>query len=667
MSRWCPKELYYGGDYNPEQWGRQVWAEDAEAMVEAGVNLVTVGVFAWAKLEPAPGEFDFGWLGDVLDLLHRHAIGVDLATATASPPPWMARAYPDSLPVDEDGHTLWPGGRQHYCPSNPDYRRHATHLARRLAEEMGEHPALRMWHVNNEYGCHVSRCYCDASASAFREWLERRYGSLDALNEAWGTSFWSQHYGDWQEVLPPRKAPTIKNPTQALDFARFSSDELLGCFQAEVAALRAVTPQIPVTTNFMGFFKPLDYNSWARLEDFTSTDDYPDPADPDRHLRSAAHYDLIRSLKKGQPWLLMEQTTTRVNWRARNVAKAPGEMRRASLKAVARGSEGAMFFQWRASLSGAEKFHGAMLPHAGKQAPSWQEVVALGAELRALEELAGSTVVADVAMCFDWENWWALEAPSKPADDVRMLEQVEWCYRPLFDRNLTVDFCHPQEPLGGYPLVVVPSLYLMSEASAANLRSYVEGGGTAVVSFWSGVVDEHDHVRAGPYGSLIADLLGAKVLDVSPPAPGSALRVQFHDGTEVDADLWADVIALDGAETLAAFAGGALDGRPAVTRQRSAARGSVFYLGTRLDHDGTDAVFDLALGAAGVSSRRSGPAVEVVRRHKGDTRYRFVLNHGNDDVDLGLGEGDTVIGAAAGSAWLPPGGAAVIRETSHDR
>ena len=279
--------IFYGGDYNPEQWPEETWPEDARLMNEAGVNLVSLGIFSWARLEPRPGAYDFAWLDRAMDLLHEHGIKVDLATATASPPPWLAALHPESLPVTADGVTLWPGARQQYCSSSAAYRDAAGALVRRLAERYRDHPVLALWHGNNEYGCHVAACYCDTSAAAFRAWLHERYGTLDRLNDAWGTAFWSQRYDRWEEITPPRTAPTFSNPTQQLDFQRFSSDALLALFAMERAILAEVTPDVPVTTNFMGFFKPLDYWAWAAREDIVSHDSYPDPSDPRAHVGAA--------------------------------------------------------------------------------------------------------------------------------------------------------------------------------------------------------------------------------------------------------------------------------------------------------------------------------------------------------------------------------------------
>lgn len=588
---------------------------------------------------------------------------MDLATATASPPPWMAYEHPETLPMDANGTRLWPGARQQYCPSSPIYRQLAVRLARTLAEAFGDHPALRMWHVNNEYGCHVAQCYCDVSAGAFRTWLRKRYGTIEELNDAWGTAFWSQGYRDWREVWPPRKAPTFQNPGQLLDFARFSSDELMQCFRAELAELRSATPAVPATTNFMGFFKPLDYFGWAEHEDLASSDNYPDPSDAEWPMRAAAHYDLVRSLKRGHPWLLMEQVSTRVNWRQRNVAKAPGAMRLGSLQAVARGSNGAMFFQWRASLVGAEKFHGAMVSHAGKEAPSWAEVVELGGELASLGEISGSTVQATTGIVFDWENWWALELPGKPANDLRMLEQVEWVYRVLYGRSLTTDFVSPLAELDSYQLVIVPSMYLLRQETAQRLADYVSAGGTVVVSFWSGIVDEVDHVRPGPYGSLLNKVTGTRVVEVSPLPMGVEECVEFSNGVAATGSLWSDVIVADGADVIATFTEGRLEGRPAVTRHR-VGKGEAFYIGTKLDGTGLDAVMDAAITSSGVKppiGSQIPVGVEVVVRQSERRRYLFAFNHsdvatrvplgsrwslvvGGDSVEsLVLGAGDVVV------------------------
>jgi len=296
----------YGADYNPDQWSEEIWPEDVLLMREAGVNLVSLGVFSWAKLEPRRDKYDFDWLDRLMDLLPEHGIRVNLATPTASPPAWLVRRYPEILPVTDNGTTLWHGSRRHYCPHSSAYHDRATKIVTKLAERYANHAALAMWHVDNEYACHVTECFCEASTAAFREWLKHRYGSLDKLNYAWGTAFWSQHYSEWDEIHPPRRSPAQPNPTQQLDWARFNSDSWIDCFEKQKAILYKSTPSIPVTTNFMGFHKPADYWKFASREDVVSNDNYPDMFDPEWMVWAGMTCDLMRSLSDRRPWILME-------------------------------------------------------------------------------------------------------------------------------------------------------------------------------------------------------------------------------------------------------------------------------------------------------------------------------------------------------------------------
>jgi beta-galactosidase len=653
--------VLYGGDYNPEQWPEDVWIEDVRLMQEAGVNLVTVGVFSWALLEPESGLYDFTWLDRLLDLLAANDIFVDLATATASPPPWFSRLHPESLPVTREGVRLWPGARQHYCPSSLAYREAVAALVERLGERYAAHPAVALWHVNNEYGCHVGACYCDRSAEHFREWLRARHGSLDTLNEAWGTAFWSQHYGDWDGILPPRLAPTFRNPSQELDWHRFCSDALLELFELERAILQRVAPAVPITTNFMGFSKPCDYWKWAQRVDFTAVDLYPDPADAAGVRERAAAGDLMRSLKHGAPWLVMEQAANAVSWLQRNAPKHPGQMRLGSFQSLARGADGVMFFQWRASKAGAEKFLSGMVPHSGTATRTWREIVQLGAELARLDEVIDTRVEAEVAFVFDWESWWALELPSKPSHDLLLLDQLALWYRPLWQRNVAVDFVHPERDLSRYRLAVVPNLYLVSDAGAANVARFAEGGGTLAVSFFSGITDERDHVRLGGYPAPFRRTLGIVIPEVWPHVEGEKHRVTL-DGEPYSCDLWSDWIELEGADAAAVYADGWLAGRAAVTR-----RGSAWYVGTRLDAAAMDVLTAKLAEDSGVAPPLAAPAgVEVVRREGGGRSFLFLLNHGAHEVSVGLDAAyHDVLGDAqdtdTDTVTLEPFGVAVLR------
>ncbi len=660
--------VIYGADYNPEQWPEEVWEDDVRLMREAGVNLVSLGIFSWAKLEPRPGVHDFDWLDRIISLLYENGVMVNLATATASPPPWLATLHPESLPVTQNGVVLHPGARQHYCPSSAAYKERAAELVRLIADRYKDHPALAMWHVNNEYGCHVAECYCDASAIHFREWLRTRYGDLDTLNETWGTAFWSQRYGEWGEILPPRSAPTFANPTQQLDFRRFSSDALLELYEMEKEILREATADVPITTNFMGFFKPVDYWKWAPREDLVSDDSYPDPSDPEAHIVAAMSRDLMRSLGDGSPWVLMEQTTVRVNWRERNVPKRPNEMRLWSYGAVARGAEGIMFFQWRQSKAGAEKFHSAMVPHVRKEdSRSWSEVSRLGAELGTLDELLGARGTAETAILLDWESWWALELDSKPSTAVRMLERVYSFYKPLYEANVPVDFAHPGSDLSSYRLVIAPNLYLVTDESVDNIRRFVADGGTLLMSFFSGIVDGHDHIRLGGYPAPFRELLGLHIEDFVPMAAEEGNSLDTQDNGPFACGLWADLIHLEDAEPLASYTDDFYAGTPAVTLNVFG-EGRAYYLGTRPEEQYVKLLLDRACEEAGVrATAEVPPGVDAVRRKTEDASFLFVLNHTKEAVEVSLpGPGrDLLTGKEHDSnVVLGPFEVAVLKETS---
>ncbi|MGH3252643.1 MAG: beta-galactosidase, partial [Trebonia sp.] len=602
--------LAYGGEYNPEQWPEEVWEQDVALMRQAGVTLVSVGIFSWGMLEPRPGEFEFGWLDKVLGLLHDGGIAVDLGTPTAAPPPWFLRGHPEARPVTRDGLLLGGGSRQVYCPSSPAYASAAAGITSRLAERYGSHPAVVLWHVNNEYGAPLGECYCETSAAAFRDWLRQRYGDLDTLNDHWGAAFWSQRHGQWDEIDAPRTSATAVNPAQRLDFARFSSDALLACFRRERDILHALSPGVPVTTNFMATnCKSVDYWRWAPEVDVISNDNYLTAADTDGYLGLAMSADMTRSLAGGGPWLLMEHSTSAVSWQPRNVAKRPGEMRRNSLAHVARGADGVLFFQWRASRFGVEKHHSAMLPQGGTGTRVWREVVELGAEVAGLAGLRGTVVEPDLALLWDWESWWAHELEWHPSVDLGYTERVRAWHEACFRAGLTADFAHPEADLSRYRLVVVPSLYLTTERAAANLRRYVEGGGTLVVSCFSGIVDDRDRVHPGPYPGALRDVLGLTVEEWLPLRAGERVTLTWEEpgmaagtagGTAGAADTWTEELTLAGAKPVAWYADGPAAGGPAVSRH-DLGDGRAWYVSARTDGPTTAALLAAACDSAGLT------------------------------------------------------------------
>ncbi|MFJ3644172.1 beta-galactosidase [Streptomyces sp. NPDC090108] len=662
--------IAYGGDYNPEQWPREVWQEDVRLMREAGVNLVTVGVFSWSRIQPRPDTYDWDMLDEVLDLLHGHGIAVDLSTPTAAPPPWFTRLHPDALPVTSAGTRLAHGSRQAFCPSHPAYAEAADAVVTALAGRYAEHPAVALWHVHNEWGNHNALCYCDTSAKAFRSWLRARHTTLDALNSAWGTDFWSQRYGDWDEIDPPRDTTAFRNPGQELDFRRFSSDALLGRHRTETALLRRLAPGIPVTTNLMGTLeKKTDGHAFAPACDLVSVDHYLTAADPDGHIDLALNADLARGMAGGRPWLLMEHSTSAVNWQPVNVAKTPGEMRRNSLTHLARGADGIMFFQWRQSAAGAEKWHSAMLPHAGTDSRVWREVSALGAELATLTEVAGSRVRADVALLFDWPAWWALELQARPSSRMRYLDMVRSWYAALWSLNITCDVVAPGADLTSYRAVVAPNLYLVGDKDAANLTDYVRRGGHLAVGCFSGAVDSQDRVRPGGSPGPLGEVLGLRVDEYLPLRPGE--RARLDDGSAV-AD-WAERVEPRGCAAVVRFAkgaaGGPASGGPAVTRH-DFGRGSASYVATLPSPQTLHDLIEALAHRAGV--RPVVPpvrGVEAVRRTGPQGSFLFLVNHTPHHAKVPGVRGTGLLGTEVSDSGVlvPGGGVAVVREQAPAR
>lgn len=654
----APRRISFGADYNPEQWPREVWDEDVRLMQQAGVDVVSVGIFSWAALQPAADTWEFGWLDEVIDVLHAGGIGVDLATATASPPPWLTAAHPEVLPIAADGHVLWPGGRQHWRATSPIFRRYALDLVERLAQRYGDHPAIVAWHVNNELGCHNAWDYSDDAARAFRAWLITRYGTIQRVNEAWATTFWSQRYGTFDEILPPRTSAAIPNPTQQLDFLRFSSDALKEHLIAEREVLNRLTPDIPVTTNFMLMDGKhhADYADWAQEIDFVSNDHYRMPGERsfDELTFSAA---LTSGVARGRPWFLMEHSTSAVNWQPVNRPKRPGELVRDSMAHVARGADAVCFFQWRQSKGGAEKYHSAMVPHVGPDSAVYRDVVRLGGLLRDLDEVAGTDrESAPVAVVFDWDSWWGSELGSHPTDRLRYRQlALDW-WVALADAGIRADIVPADADFTEYRMLIAPTLYVVSEALRERLDAFVHAGGHLVSTFFSGIVDEDDAVWLGGYPGALRETLGIRVAEFRPLFDGEEVMVDGGVGS-----MWSepvDIVA-DDVEVILSYTDGDLEGRPAVTR-RVRGRGSAAYVSSRLSRDALSSlVADLAHRAGIVSELPTTlrGKVDVAARSAGARSYLFVTNRTDESLVLDGIDGDVVLG----TRHLEPRGVAVLR------
>jgi beta-galactosidase len=675
---WPTPGIAFGGDYNPEQWPEEIWPQDIALMREAGVTVVTVGVFGWARLCPAPGVWDDGWLRRILDLLHEAGIAVDLATATASPPPWLARAHPEIRPVDVRGTRLEIGSRQTWCPSSPVFREHSLALVRRLAERFADHPAVVMWHVSNELGNHNGQCFCDVSVAHFHRWLQERHGDIETLNDLWGTDFWSQHYADFGEIGAPAATTAFGNPGHLLDWRRFCSDALLAQYLAEKAVLREISPTIPVTTNFLvgtgpGEIGPgdCDYAAWAPHQDIVSNDHYliglgVGEAAPRLHLEFSA--DLTRGLAGGRPWWLMEHSTSAVNWQPVNRAKGPGEMERNSLAHLARGGDAICFFQFRQSVIGAEKYHSAMLPHAGTDSRRWRDVCALGATVGRLGEIAGSAVEAPTAVLVDWDSAWACQQAAHPTLAVQPFSVAMAAHRAIARSGTGCDVIPLDADLAGYRVIVVPAVVLLSAEQAAKLAAAAASGAHVLVTYFSGIADRTDRVVTGGYPGMLRDLLGVRSEEFFPLGPDQV--VHWDDGTV--GTTWAeDTTAAPGTQVLVSFTNGPVPGAAALTCRR-VGDGAAWYLSGQPDAAGFARVMARVLAAAGAAPAVALPAghpvvvageVDVVRRRSTTASWVFAINHGADEVTLPVSGWNLLTDAAVtGTLLLPGGGCAVVRE-----
>lgn len=655
---WPTARLSFGGDYNPEQWDPVVWQDDIRLMIRAGVNLVSLGIFSWGLIEVADGSYRWEDFDTVLDLLEQAGIGVDLATPSAGPPAWLLQDHPEILPVDQEMQQVWPGARLGWCPSSPVFRRYSLRIARILAERYGHREHVRMWHVGNEFGGGNRHCYCDVSAQAFREWLQERYGDIDSVNRAWGTAFWGHHMTDLSQVLPPR-GRGAKNPALLLDYDRFSSDQLLVQYLAERDVLKDVTPHLPVTTNFMVGAEPdvVDYARWAAHMDVLANDHYTRSADVLPQQDIAFSGDRMRAMATDRrPWMLMEHSTSAVNWQPRNRAKLPGEMIRNSLSHVAHGADGVLFFQWRASTAGAEQFHSAMVPHGGEDTQIFRDVCRLGDHLRALAPVQGSRVApARVALLFDDEAGWSMTRGVKPHNELPYGRTIRDWHQAFWRRNIGVDIVPPWADLTPYEVVVVPTLFLTDEGTATRIAGAADNGATVVVTFMSGIVDGTNRVWPGGYPGAFGGLLGVRVEEMHPLQHDQSFLLD-NGGSGTD---WTEDVTLIDAQRVASYANGPLAGRPAVTRRSLPSGGQAIYVSCLLDKASLDALSRTVLPDD--RDPRWPDGLEVLTRENSEAAFVFYINHADQPAQvvatgIELLHGD----AAAGSLTVPPGDVRVV-------
>jgi beta-galactosidase len=644
ISSKLPK-AFYGGDYNPEQFSKNSMQEDLRMFKLAGIDIATIGVFSWALMQPDDETYDFAWLDEIIDNLYQNGVYVCLATGTGGHPAWMARKYPDILRVDFEGRKRKFGFRHNSCPNSPTYQKYSTRLAAKLAERYKDHPAILVWHVSNEFG---GVCYCDNCAKAFRLWLQKRYDTLDELNKAWNTGFWSHTFYDWDEIVPPtilsEHYSELGTAFQgiSLDYNRFNSDSLLECYKAEYDEIKKHTPHLPVTTNLMGTYKPLDYFKWAKYLDIVSWDNYPAYDTP--VSVTAMNHDLMRGLKDGQPFMLMEQTPSQQNWQPYNSLKRPGVMRLWSYQAVARGADTVMFFQLRRSVGAMEKFHGAVIEHVGHEHTRvFRETAELGKELQVLgDTLLDSRVDAKVGILFDWDNWWSIEFSSGPSRALKYLNEIQKYYDAFYHQNIQVDMIGVESDLSQYDLVVAPVLYMVKPGHAERLEQFVKNGGTFVTTFFSGIVNESDLVTTGGYPGELRKMLGIWAEEIDALLPEMSNRIVMKDslGTlqgQYKCDLLCDLIHSEGADVLAVYGDDFYEGMPVLTRNQFGA-GQAWYVASSPDQEFLKGLVAHLCEQKGIEPLLQTPqGVEVSRRTKEGKTFTFLLNHNaaEQTVDIG--------------------------------
>lgn len=644
--------LLHGADYNPEQWESDptIIDRDIALMREANCNVMSVGIFSWAKLEPQEGVFNFAWLDTLLDKLYAGGIHVWLATPSAARPAWMSQKYPQVLRVGRDRVPALHGLRHNHCMTSPVYREKTLKINTLLAERYASHPAVLGWHISNEYG---GECHCDLCQEKFREWLQARYKTLDALNHAWWSTFWSHTYSDWSQIESPAPQGETSVHGLNLDWRRFNTAQVTDFCRHEVAPLRAINPDLPVTTNFMEYFYDYDYWQLAEPLDFISWDSYPmwhrDKDETALACYTAMYHDMMRSLKGGKPFVLMESTPGTTNWQPTSKLKKPGMHILSSLQAVAHGADSVQYFQWRKSRGAVEKFHGAVIDHVGHlDTRTGREVAALGDILKQLSSVAGCRTDARVAIIFDQQNRWALDDAAGPRNMGMEYEKtVNEHYRPFWEQGIAVDVIDADVDLGRYQLVIAPMLYMVRDGFAKRAEAFVEAGGHLVTTYWSGIVNESDLCHLGGFPGPLRKLLGIWAEEIDCLDDNERNQIQGLTGNEAglqgpyQARHLCEVIHTEGARALASYRDDFYAGRPAVTVNHFG-KGKAWYVASRNDlafqRDFFASIMqELTLPRA--IECDFPPAVVATARADGETRYIFIQNYSAQQQTLNLPQG----------------------------
>lgn len=639
----------HGGDYNPDQWmdTPEVWDEDMRLMKLAGCNTMSIGIFSWAALEPAEGQFNFAWMDTIMDKLARNGAYAVLATPSGSKPPWMSQKYPEVCRMDANGIRQNHQNRHNHCRTSPVYRQKCTAINSQLARRYKDHPALLVWHISNEYS--GGECHCPLCYSAFRAWLKDRYhNSLDELNRAWWTRFWSHTFSDWEQIRP------VDNSIHGLmlDWQRFNTTQTIDFYKNEIAPLRQHTPQVPITTNFMGFSTTLDYFKFAREVDVVSWDSYPVYHDrPDDWLNAvmvSMTHDLNRSMK-GKPFMLMESTPSVVNWKPVNKLKRPGLHTVESLQAVAHGSDTVQYFQFRKGRGGFEKFHGAVVDHCGSDSPNtrvFREVAQVGKILGKLDDVIGAATPADVAILYDWENRWIIDLTSGLRREKR--DYLPTCaehYRPFWSAGVSVDVVDQDCDFSKYKLLIAPMLYMVRPGVAEKIEAFVNNGGTFVTTYLSGIANESDFCFLNGFPGPLRKLMGVWAEETDVLYDDERVKIVASETNAAgltgayDASIFCDIIHAEGATVLATYASEFYANTPALTVNRLG-QGQAYYIAARTDARFLSDFYRRQIDALKLP-RAIGidlpPGITAQVRTDGHRTFIFLLGFNREDQQLDLG------------------------------
>lgn len=662
------KGMWHGGDYNPDQWldYPEVLEKDIELMKKSGCNVMSVGIFAWARLEPAEGVFNFDWLDSIIDNLYQNGIYTVLATPSGAMPAWMAEKYPEIRRMAEDGIRYRFGNRHNNCYSSPVYREKVKIMNTNLAERYSNHPGVLMWHISNEFN--VEDCHCPLCKENFREWLKEKYKTIDNLNAKWWSGFWSHIYNDFSQIDPPGDHGELSSNPLKLEWHRFKNHMLKSFLNHEVSVLKAVNPAMPVTTNYMRFWE-IDYAMLSPSIDVISWDNYPIWHSSDNEFNTSAetalYHSLFNSFKKDKPFMMMESSPSATNWQQVSRLRRPGMHLLASMQAVAHGSDTVQYFQWRKSRGQSEQFHGAVVGHDNSEDTRvFRDVTSVGDALKNIGEVAGSLTQNEVAILYDYDSFWSLRL----AQAYRNIDEAKGYfnillknYGALWQLNIGTDFVFENDDFSKYKVIIAPMLFMLKSGTKEKIESFVEKGGTFITTFATGVVDEYGLSFFDKECYPLRKILGVKAEETDSLYDGQFNSINMF-GASFKCEKYCELAYLEGATVLGEYEDDFYKGMPAVT-VNNYGKGKAYYVAADLMQDGYITLYDnLLKGVVSPEKVISSPEnVSITFRHSDNCHYAFIMNFNNSTEKVNLPFNYEVLTGEFADCTLSPYGVAVLK------